>query len=110
MPARGPHPLDFEIADNPDPVCMHLTSRVHSVILTCGIDVETAQTLSGQVWHLSGSPPSRTRAENALSGVREGDLFEKHGMGSRIPHLRRQMTAEEIKRVGSIDNDRHQKT
>lgn len=78
---------------------MHLPAKGRSVILTCDIDMETAQTFGGPVWHVSVWPPNRTRAEAVLSGVGEGALFDEPGVHSQILHLRRRMTTEEIKRL-----------
>src|SRR5713226_5388396 len=79
---------------------MHLPAKGRSVILTCDIDMETAQTFGGPVWHLSVWPPSRPRAEAVLSGVGEGMLFDEPGVHSQILHLRRRMTTEEMKQLG----------
>jgi hypothetical protein len=78
---------------------MHLPAKGRSVILTCDIDMETAQAFGGPVWHVSVWPPSRTRAEAVLSGVGEGELFEEPGVHSKILHLRRRMTTEEMKQL-----------
>ena len=53
------------------------------------------------MWHVSVWLPSRTRAEAVLSGVGEGELFEEAGIHTQILHLRRRMTTEEIKLLGS---------
>jgi hypothetical protein len=79
---------------------MHLPAKGRSVILTCDIDMETAQTFGRPVWHVPVLPPSRTRAEAVLSGVGEGVLVEEPGVHSQILLLRRRMTMEEIKRLG----------
>jgi hypothetical protein len=46
------HPHDVDLADEPDPACMYLPAKGHSVILTCDIDAETAQAFGGPVWHV----------------------------------------------------------
>jgi hypothetical protein len=94
------HPHDVDVTDEPHPACMHLPAKDRSVILTCDIDIETAQTFGGPVWHVSVWPPSRTRAAAVLSGVGEGVLFDEPGVHSKILHLRRRMTTEEMKRLG----------
>jgi hypothetical protein len=78
---------------------MHLPAKGRSVILTCDIDMETAQAFGGPVWHVSVWPPSRTRAEAVLSGVGERELFEQPGVHSKILHPRRRMTTEEMKQL-----------
>ena len=50
--------------------------------------------------HVSVWPPSRPRAVAVLSGVGEGELFVEAGVHSKILHLRRRMTTEEIKQLG----------
>jgi hypothetical protein len=79
---------------------MHLQAKGRSEILTCDIDMQTAQAFGGPVWHVSVWPPSRTRAEAILSGVGEGVLFDEPGVHCKILHLRRRMTTEEMKRLG----------
>jgi hypothetical protein len=97
------HPYDVDITDEPDPVCMHLPARGRSVMLTCDIDTETAQAYGGPVWHVSVWPPSRPRAEAVLSGVGEGELFVEPGVHSKILHLRRRMTTEEMKQLSGTE-------
>jgi hypothetical protein len=80
---------------------MHVGPKDRTVMLSCDIDAETARTFGGPVWHVSVWPPSRTRAEAVLSGVDEGELFEEPGIHPQILHLRRRMTVEEIKLLGS---------
>jgi len=94
------HPHDVDLVDEPDPASMHLPAQGRTVILTCDIDIETAQTSGGPLWHLSVWLPSRTRAEAVLSGVGEGTLFHEPGVHPKILYLRWRMTAEEIKRLG----------
>lgn len=94
------HPHDVDMTDEPDHACMHLPAKGRSVILTCDIVTETAQAYGGPVWHVSVWPPSRTRAEAVLAGVGEGELFVEPGVHSKILHLRRRMTTEEIKQLG----------
>jgi hypothetical protein len=79
---------------------MHLPARGRSVILTSDIDTETAQAYGGLVWYVSVWPPSRPRAEAVLSSVGEGELFVEPGVHSKILHLRRRMTTEEMKQLG----------
>ena len=67
----------FDTTDEPDPACMHLPAKGRRVILTCDIDIETAQAYGGPVWHVSVWPQDRTRAEAVLSGVGEGALFDE---------------------------------
>ena len=95
------HPHDVDVADEPDPICMHVGPRDRTVMLSCDIDAKTARTFGGPVWHVSVWPPSRTRAEAVLSGVGEDELFEEPGIHPQILHLRRRMTIEEIKLLGS---------
>ena len=94
------HPHDVDMTDEPDPACMHLPAKGRSVMLTCDIDTETAQAYGGPVWDVSVWPPSRPRAVAVLSGVGEGELFVEAGVHSKILHLRRRMTTEEIKQLG----------
>jgi len=89
------HLHDVDLADEPDPPCMHLPAKGRSVILTCDIDLEAARIFGGPVW-----PPNRTRAEAVLSGVGEGVLFDEPGVHPRILHLCRRITTEEIKQLG----------
>ena len=95
------HPHDVDVTDEPDPICMHVGPKDRTVMLSCDIDGETARTFGGPAWHVSVWPPSRTRAEAVLSGVGEGELFEEAGVNPQILHLRRRMTTQEIKLLGS---------
>ena len=79
---------------------MHRPAKGRSVILTCDIDEETAQTFGGPVWHVSVWPPSRTRAEAVIAGVGEGVVFDEPGINPKILHLRKRMTTAEMQQLG----------
>jgi hypothetical protein len=95
------HPHDCDDgADNPPAACMHRPGKGRSVILTCDIDEETAQTFGGPVWHVSVWPPRRPRAEAVIAGVGEGVVFDEPGVNPKILHLRKRMTTAEMQRLG----------
>jgi len=43
------HPHDVDLADDPALTCMHLALTGCSVMLTCGISIQIAQTFGGPV-------------------------------------------------------------
>ena len=72
------HPHDVEIAAEPDLACMHLPVMGRSVILTCGIGIEIAQTFGwagvaniGVAAYIKHGGPSRgRRVPDCLAVVR----------------------------------------
>ena len=94
------HPFDGEGA--PDLArTWYMPAERGTAILTCDIDVETAESFGGPVWHASVCPPIRAHAEVLLAGVGEGLLFEQPGLRPDVYHLRRRMTLDEIGRIAS---------
>ena len=53
-------------ADKPDAACIHARPGERSVILTCDVDDESAESYGGPVWHVSVFPPNRAKAELLL--------------------------------------------
>jgi hypothetical protein len=86
--------------DKPDAACIHARPGERSVILTCDIDDESAESYGGPVWHVSVFPPNRAKAELLLARIGEGVLFDEPGINRDIFHLRKRMTAAEIQYLG----------
>lgn len=93
------HPHD-DRENRPYETCIHRLALDHSVILTCDIDDESIEAFGGPVWHASVSPPVRAQAEMLLAKVGKGVLFDEPGIRPDIYHLRRRMTADEIRQLG----------
>ena len=92
------HPFDGEGV--PNSACMwYAPAEGRSAILTCDVDVETAESFGGPVWHASACPPIRAHAEVLLAGVGEGVFFDELGLRPEVYHLRRRMTLDEIRRI-----------
>ena len=95
------HPFDGEGA--PKSACTwYMPAEGGSAILTCDVDVETAESFGGPVWHASVCPPIRAHAEVLLVGVGEGVLFDGPSLPPDVYHLRRRMTLDEIRRIGGL--------
>ena len=93
------HPFDGE--GTPNSACTwYMPAEGGSAILTCDVDVETAESFGGPVWHASVCPPIRAHAEVLLVGVGEGVLFDGPSLRPDVYHLRRRMTLDEIRRIG----------
>ena len=97
------HPFDGGRV--PNSACTwYMLAEGGSAILTCDVDVETAESFGGPVWHASVCPPIRAHAEVLLAGVGEGVLFDEPGLAPGVYHLRRRMTLDEIKRIGGLSS------
>jgi hypothetical protein len=95
------HPHNVDVTDEPDPLCIHVGPKDRTVILSCDIDAENCSHIRRtRVAPLGLAAQTDSRRSRAFQH-RRGRVVRGGRSTSQILHLRRRMTIEEIKLLGS---------